>query len=566
MKKIATVLLLMSAVSAASAASGPEDCALPCWVRVARSGNEFSVYVSSDGNTWLQLGARSLTIEMGTNAFMGLYVIADSKDKLNAATFDQVSIASGAQSADIGAVGVAGSTSESGGTWTVKGSGGGFWGKTDVGGFRYVYQPASGDCEIKSRVTAMEKPGNNSRVGVMIRETLDTNSCYAAMVMTPKKEGFYQYRAKTGNDVRTIAFKGATTMAADAKWQNISAALSKSLGQDTKEKLGKHDGLMANFKGMLVLPNGTVYASVEKSIHYSADQGATWNRLGENWMGGYAQNWTSFRMYYPDRIGLTMDGPIAVSSDMGKSWVQIVKNTIPLKETSSGTMKTIRVVSGDMDLAVNMPPKTILGMVHHGDLAGGGFVQTSDGGATWDWSPNTLKEMLGGLCTGVINATSFLRGGKPKKDGSEPGIHLSTDLGQTWTKVADYTSISFHPVHYGANIYWIAQEGVVVSRDGGKTWSIYGSPVKNIAFGPYFGKSEQEMMVVSGSEGYFITRDGGTSWTRVAPYFAPFEKDGNQIRGNHRYFGWDSEKNILYTSYFGGNIWKLQLGATPAAK
>jgi hypothetical protein len=74
------------------------------------------------------------------------------------------------------------------------------------------------------------------------------------------------------------------------------------------------------------------------------------------------------------------------------------------------------------------------------------------------------------------------------------------------------------------------------------------------------------MMVVSGSEGYFITRDGGTSWIRVAPYFAPFEKDGNQIRGNHRYYGWDSGKNILYTSYFGGNIWKLQLEPTPAAK
>jgi len=168
----------------------------------------------------------------------------------------------------------------------------------------------------------------------MIRETLDTNSCYAAMVITPKKEGFCQYRARIGNDVRTIAFKGATAIAADAKWQNISAALSKSLGQDTKERLTRSDGLMANFQGMLVLPNGTVYASVEKSIHYSADQGATWNRLGEKWMGGYAQNWTSFRMYYPDRIGLTMDGPIAVSSDMGKSWVKIVENTILLKETS----------------------------------------------------------------------------------------------------------------------------------------------------------------------------------------------------------------------------------------
>jgi hypothetical protein len=156
---------------------------------------------------------------------------------------------------------------------------------------------------------------------------------------------------------------------------------------------------------------------------------------------------------------------------------------------------------------------------------------------------------------------------------------VSPDLGQTWAKVADYTLHGACPVHYGSNIYWAAKEGVVVSRDGGKTWSVCGSAVENIVFGPYFGKSEQEMMVVSFKDGYSITRNGGQSWTRVAPFFADAPDAwgepknertcpptvGRHWRGCLWYFGWDSERNILYESLFGGDVWKLVLPPTPAA-
>ena len=143
---------------------------------------------------------------------------------------------------------------------------------------------------------------------------------------------------------------------------------------------------------------------------------------------------------------------------------------------------------------------------------------------------------------------------------------MSTNLGQAWTKVADYTLTGYVPTHYGPNLYWAAKEGVVVSRDGGKTWSVCGSSPADVTAGPYFGTNEQEMMVVvlTGTKtGYHLTRDGGKTWT-VVPYWQP--PDGWGVIKNPNSYGWDAVRNILYASRMGGNIWKLQLSSTPAAK
>jgi photosystem II stability/assembly factor-like uncharacterized protein len=43
---------------------------------------------------------------------------------------------------------------------------------------------------------------------------------------------------------------------------------------------------------------------------------------------------------------------------------------------------------------------------------------------------------------------------------------------------------------------------------------------KNAAYGPYFGTSEQEFMVVS-DKAFSLTRDGGKTWKDVAPAFVP---------------------------------------------
>ncbi len=76
--------------SAADAAdvSGPT---VPYWVRLVRSGNNFSGYTSSDGSTWTQMGS-TISITMSNNVMVGLGVCAGSSSALSTVTFDNVSI------------------------------------------------------------------------------------------------------------------------------------------------------------------------------------------------------------------------------------------------------------------------------------------------------------------------------------------------------------------------------------------------------------------------------------------------------------------------------------------
>ncbi len=81
-------------------------------------------------------------------------------------------------SQDIGSPGVAGSASETAGTWTLNGDGSDISGTSDS--FHYVYQSVSGDCEIIARVVSFTSiTADWAKAGLMFRETLAANSTYA---------------------------------------------------------------------------------------------------------------------------------------------------------------------------------------------------------------------------------------------------------------------------------------------------------------------------------------------------------------------------------------------------
>src|SRR2546427_5320046 len=65
--------------------------ALPYWIKLARSGNVFTMYSSADGVNWLQLGT-SQTVSMAQNAYVGLAVSSRTTSSLATANFDNVSI------------------------------------------------------------------------------------------------------------------------------------------------------------------------------------------------------------------------------------------------------------------------------------------------------------------------------------------------------------------------------------------------------------------------------------------------------------------------------------------
>jgi hypothetical protein len=62
----------------------------PYWVRVRRAGNVFTGFISADGTTWTQRG--SVTIAMGSAAYIGLAVTSHADGTLATANFSSVAI------------------------------------------------------------------------------------------------------------------------------------------------------------------------------------------------------------------------------------------------------------------------------------------------------------------------------------------------------------------------------------------------------------------------------------------------------------------------------------------
>src|SRR5712692_9100478 len=73
---------------------------LPNWIRLARSGNVFTMYGSPDGVNWVQLGT-SQTVSMAQNVYVGLAVSNRTTSSLATASFDNVSVSAPVASAPV---------------------------------------------------------------------------------------------------------------------------------------------------------------------------------------------------------------------------------------------------------------------------------------------------------------------------------------------------------------------------------------------------------------------------------------------------------------------------------
>ncbi len=196
----------------------------PYWVRLVRAGSSFTAYKSPDGTSWTQAGTQ--TISMTTNVFIGLVVTSHNAGSLCTTTFTNVSVQNGSNSslpspwvgADVGNPTITGAASESGGTFTVNGAGSDIWGSSDQ--FQFVYQNLNGDGEIIAKVTVLENTHDWAKGGVMIRETLNSNSKHTMVVVTPSNGTRMQGRISTGGS----SFNQGTSTGVTPYWVRLVRA------------------------------------------------------------------------------------------------------------------------------------------------------------------------------------------------------------------------------------------------------------------------------------------------------------------------------------------------------
>jgi regulation of enolase protein 1 (concanavalin A-like superfamily)/phosphatidylserine/phosphatidylglycerophosphate/cardiolipin synthase-like enzyme len=190
----------------------------PTWVKLARAGDVFSAYQSNDGVTWTLVATQ--TIPMGSTVLAGLAVCAHNNSALATATFDNVFVTPGVPSSglpagwsnqDIGTVAAAGSTTYSGGVFTVRGSGTDIWGTADQ--FQFAYRSMTGNGTIVAHVQSVEFVDRWTKAGVMIRASLAAGSRHAMMIVSPGKGFAFQRRTDDNSDSVSTAGPLATAPA-----------------------------------------------------------------------------------------------------------------------------------------------------------------------------------------------------------------------------------------------------------------------------------------------------------------------------------------------------------------
>ncbi len=108
-------------------------------------------------------------------------------------------------SKDIGSVGLAGSASEFGGIFTVRGAGADIWGTADS--FHFMSQPLSGNGEIVARVTSIQNTNAYAKAGVMIRGALTAGSAH--VILDVKPGGGVEFMSRGANGGTTAFIAGA---------------------------------------------------------------------------------------------------------------------------------------------------------------------------------------------------------------------------------------------------------------------------------------------------------------------------------------------------------------------
>ncbi len=119
---------------------------------------------------------------------------------------------------DVGAPVVTGSASGTGAPSLLAGAG------TDIGGsadeFHFVYQPISGDVDIRVRVASIQNVDPGVKAGLMIRETLDEGARDAFVYASPGQTVAFQRRTRTNRN----ATESAPLTLAAPQWLRLTRA------------------------------------------------------------------------------------------------------------------------------------------------------------------------------------------------------------------------------------------------------------------------------------------------------------------------------------------------------
>ncbi len=186
----------------------------PVYLKVARVGNAYTAYTSSDGLSWAAAPNSTVTLTLSGTLLGGLAVASSNVNALETATIDSVLVSAcptGWNCADIGAPALPGGQALSNGAWTVQGAGYGIFGSSDQ--FHFAWQNVAGDASISARVISQTNVTAYAKAGVMLRQDATPGAAYyyAYIDTDPTYPGVnVEYRSAAGAATIGLANPGNT--------------------------------------------------------------------------------------------------------------------------------------------------------------------------------------------------------------------------------------------------------------------------------------------------------------------------------------------------------------------
>ena len=175
--------------------------------RATSSSGPFSTIANTSATSYLDGGRVN-----GTTYYYkvsSLTALGESADSTAAsATPAPLTLPSPWNQTDVGAVAAVGSGGYNNGSFFVQGSGADVWYAADE--IRFVYLRLTNDCSITARVLYVQNVNNDAKAGVMIRETMNTDSRQVLVNLTPTSSVGVQVirRSTTGGSTSGSAVSG----------------------------------------------------------------------------------------------------------------------------------------------------------------------------------------------------------------------------------------------------------------------------------------------------------------------------------------------------------------------
>lgn len=189
-------LYYRSSTGGATSMTSPVSASLPGWLRLTRSGNSFTGFISDNGLDWTSIG--SVSVPMSEAIFAGVATTSGNNSALTTAVYKDFQPTISFESSNLADnpwLGQ-GSAAVSNDVYTLQGVGDGWLYGSGKG--HYAYQRISGDCVITARVTSITGGDQYSATaGVMMRDDLALDARTVATNITPFSTRVLHYRSET---------------------------------------------------------------------------------------------------------------------------------------------------------------------------------------------------------------------------------------------------------------------------------------------------------------------------------------------------------------------------------